>query len=366
LAVVFFIAGAIVFLEALNAPGQPPGPADTSDEGIGAETAAADIQGVQGWINGAPLASLEDLRGKVVLLDFWTYSCVNCIRTLPYLRAWHEQYVDKGLVIIGVHSPEFAFEKSQENVEQAVQDLDVPWLVAVDSERATWDAFNVRAWPTKVLIGADGRERRRIIGEGRYQEMEELIRLALVEAGTDVPEPPSGLQDPNFEAYRGVTREIYGGWRWELLTAQPYIGNPEGAEFDTASSYTDPGPPRPNGVYFLHGVWQHQEEAIRHARMSPGYEDYIAVAYTGRVANIVARLEGEGQGPARVLVTLDGQPLTERNKGRDVVLEDGASYLIVQASRLYEVVAGEESGRYELRLHPETDAFALHTYTFGP
>ena len=128
-----------------------------------------DLQGIQGWINGAPVESLEDLRGKVVLLDFWTYSCVNCIRTLPYLRAWNEEYADKGLVIIGVHSPEFAFEKSRANVERAVQDLDVPWLVALDSDHATWDAFNVRAWPTKVLIGADGRERRRTIGEGRYE-----------------------------------------------------------------------------------------------------------------------------------------------------------------------------------------------------
>ena len=310
--------------------------------------------------------SLDDLQGKVILIDFWTYTCVNCIRTLPYLRAWNAEYAEKGLVIIGIHSPEFTFEKSLDNVRTAVDDLDLPWLVANDPERLTWDGFRVRAWPTKVLLGFDGQERKRVLGEGQYEEMEQSIRLALVESGVDVPQGPLTASNPDFRAYRGLTREVFGGWRFEFLTARQYLGNPGDSDFDAPFGFDDPGPPRLDGVYFLHGLWEREREAVVHARTTETHEDYVAILYTGRVANAVIDAAGPG-GPIRVLVTRDGEPLADSVRGRDVVPgDDGETYLIVDGGRMYEIVSAREVGGHELRLSPLSEQFALHTFTFGP
>ena len=360
------LAAVITFLEvgsepATNAPRTAPATADPDQtSGISRK----DLPGVTAWLNGEPLDSLDDLLGRVVLIDFWTYTCVNCIRTLPYLRAWRDAYADKGFVIVGVHSPEFTFEKSLENVQRATEDLDVPWLVANDPERATRDAFQVRAWPTKILLGADGRERKRVVGEGQYEELEELIRLALVEAGHDVS-GPLVASDPDLGLYRGITREVLAGWRFEFLTTLPFLGNSDGAPFEEANEFTDPGPSRPDGIYYLAGVWEWMREAVRHARTTATYGDYVAVSYSGRVANAVVRPDAP-IAEMRVLVTLDGLALTEANRGRDVEIQGGNSYLVVQAPRLYEIVAAETVARHELRLHPLEDGFALHAFTFGP
>ena len=165
LAVVIVVAAGLITL--LEAAGDPPSPskggaADPLD--LEPTAGGHEFPGVTAWLNGDPVASLNELEGKVVLIDFWTYTCVNCIRTIPFLRAWNDEYGDKGLVIIGIHSPEFTFEKSLDNVSAAVADLGIPWLVANDPERTSWDAFRARAWPTKILFGFDGRERKRVVG----------------------------------------------------------------------------------------------------------------------------------------------------------------------------------------------------------
>ncbi len=240
-----------------------------------------EFPGVTAWLNGDPVASLDEFRGKVVLIDFWTYTCVNCIRTIPFLRAWNDAYGDKGLVIIGIHSPEFTFERSLGNVRSAVEDLEIPWLVANDPSRTTWDAFRARAWPTKILFGFDGRERKRVVGEGQYEEMEQIIRLSLVESGVEVADTLFTADNPDLEIYRSLTREVFGGWRWEFLTSRQYLGNPEGSEFDVSYSFTDPGPPRPNGVYYLNGTWLREREAAVHARTTDSFSEYVAISYTG-------------------------------------------------------------------------------------
>ncbi len=323
-----------------------------------------DFPGVTGWLNGEPVNSIDDLQGKVVLIDFWTYTCVNCIRTLPFLRTWHDEYSDSGLVIIGVHSPEFTFEKSLDNVRTAVEDLQIPWLVANDPDRVTWDAFRARAWPTKVLLGFDGRERKRVVGEGQYEELEELIRLSLVESGIDIEQPELTVRNPDLDVYASITREVFGGWRWEALTPQRYLGNPS-EEFDAPTEFTDAGPPRPNGVYFLEGIWTWEREAVVHGRATSSHGDYIAIVYNGRTANAVLEPRGNGP-PLLVLVTLDGGPLGETVRGPDIVEEAGQTFLTVDQPRLYEIVVGEAIGRHELRLSPLTDRFAFHTFTFGP
>ena len=366
-AAIVFVAAVITLIEAANRPAPPAGESgERTVSPLDLEPTAGGraLPGITAWLNGDSIASLDDLRGKVVLVDFWTYSCVNCLRTLPFLRAWHEEYADLGLVIIGVHSPEFTFEKSLENVRAAVEDLGVPWLVANDPDRVTWDAFRARAWPTKILLGFDGRERKRVVGEGQYEELEEVIRLALVESGVDIPRTDLTARNPDFEAYESVTREVFGGYRWELLSPQRYLGNP-GDEFDAPHEFTDPGPPRPNGVYFLQGTWTWEFEAVVHARVTSSYADYIAITYNGRTANAVLEPRGEGP-PLRVLVTQDGAPLPEAVRGPDVIADAGQTFLIVDQPRLYGLVAGETEGRHELRLSPLTDRFAFHTFTFGP
>lgn len=134
------------------------------------------------WMNSSPL-SLQELRGKVVLIDFWTYSCINCQRTLPYLKKWHEKYADKGLVIIGVHSPEFEFEKAEKNVRKAVQDFGLMYPIVQDNNFATWRNYNNRYWPAKYFIDKDGNIRHSHFGEGAYDESEEVIQTLLEEAG---------------------------------------------------------------------------------------------------------------------------------------------------------------------------------------
>ena len=364
---VIFVAAVFTLIESTSRSTPPAdGNSERTLSPLDLEPTAAgrDLPGVTAWLNGDPIASLNDLRGTVVLVDFWTYTCVNCIRTLPFLRAWHEEYADQGLVIIGVHSPEFTFEKSLDNVRAAVEDLQIPWLVANDPDRTTWDAFRARAWPTKVLLGFDGRERKRVVGEGQYEEMEDFIRLALVESGADIPQTELTARNPDLDAYASVTREIFGGWQWEAFTPQRYLGNPAD-EFDAPHEFTDPGPPRPNGVYFLKGAWIWEREAAVHASATSSHTDYITVAYNGRTANAVLEPRGDGP-PLRVLVTQDGAPLPEAVRGPDVIADAGQTFLIVDQPRLYEIVAGETAGRHELLLSPLTDRFAFHTFTFGP
>lgn len=147
---------------------------------------APEFRGIVQWINSDPM-TMEELRGKVVLIDFWTYSCINCQRTLPYIRDWHDKYGEMGLVVVGIHAPEFQFEHKEENVRQAVIDQDVTWAVAMDNGFQTWRAYQNRWWPHKFLIDQQGTIRFHHIGEGAYRETELHIRNLLAEAGVDVP-----------------------------------------------------------------------------------------------------------------------------------------------------------------------------------
>lgn len=174
---------------------------------------APELVGTGQWFNSEPLA-LKDLKGQVVLIDFWTYSCINCLRTLPYLQQWYETYQDEGLVIIGVHAPEFAFEKVADNVANFVDKNGLTYPIVQDNDFATWQAYNNRFWPAHYLIDKDGQVRREHFGEGKYEETEAAIRQLLADSGnatTDAPtingstEPPiSGQQTP--ETYLGYTR----------------------------------------------------------------------------------------------------------------------------------------------------------------
>ena len=155
----------------------------TENRRTGDELPAPELIGTGAWINSQPF-TLASRRGEVVLVDFWTFSCINCKRTLPYLKSWHEKYADSGLVILGVHAPEFNFEKDIENVQEAVEEHGLLYPIVQDNQFSTWRAFKNRYWPTKYLIDKDGYIRFVHIGEGRYEETEQWIRDLLEEPGT--------------------------------------------------------------------------------------------------------------------------------------------------------------------------------------
>ena len=349
---------------------------------------AGEFVGIEAWINSQPL-KIGNLRGKVVLVDFWTYTCVNCIRTFPYLKVWHAKYADDGLLIVGVHTPEFEFEKKIENVHTAVKDNGIGWAVAMDNDHATSNAYANRYLPSKYLIDQDGEIRYRRFGEGAYAETESEIRKLLEEAGADLSQldanlpgdqslDQSFLRDPSAE----FTRELYAGWRPGYNDFSygfgGYVGNQEyyygiprsawddrEAARDAVIAYEDPGGPVKHAIY-LQGPWYNGEESLRHARQTSNFEDYMRLIFAAKSVNAVIGAEGEGAGPFKVLVTLDREFLTESNKGADVVIEaDGRSFLFVDEPRMYSIIQAPVYSTYRLRLSSNSPNFAVFAFTFG-
>ena len=331
---------------------------------------APEFQGIFNWIN-SPALTMEELRGQVVLIDFWTYTCVNCIRTLPYLKEWHAKYAGKGLTIVGVHTPEFEFEKVTENVARSVEEYGLGWPMAQDNDFRTWRAYSNRFWPAKYLIDQHGTIQYRHFGEGRYLETEERIRELLEEAGVDLSDIEIGAnerpaRDPRSRVADDAirqTREIYGGYRRNTGSRGAYIAHPEYYNGqDRTLLYEDPGDHQ-NQFMYLQGLWNSGRESIRHARETENYEDYIALKFAATTVNAVVDLEEAD--PFDVRVTINGRPLSEGEAGPDVVIADGHSFFTVTEPRMYEVVALPEYGIHELTLSSNSDEFALFAFTFG-
>lgn len=336
---------------------------------------AAEVEGVAAWINSQPL-TIQGLRGRVVLVDFWTYTCVNCIRTFPYLKLWHAQYADDGLVILGVHTPEFDFEKKLDNVVQATRDNGILWPVALDNDYVTWKNYSNRYWPAKYLVDQDGVVRYTHFGEGEYAETEKKIRELLTEAGADLSDDPLTLPsdqsvDPTYLRSRNgeVTRELYAGYqrnqgdsfqgRGGYVGQRQYYQKP-----DQVAELTIPKELSPHLLYFQ-GPWFIGEEHVRHARNTDQYADYLALVYSAKSVNAVLTSDSGAQ--YRVRVTVGGKYLTAENRGGDVTIApDGESYIMVTGPRLYHIVdhAGY-SQRQRLELSSTSDNFGLFAFTFG-
>ena len=197
-------------------PEPPPTPLPTPTVDVNKPPyKGVEIVGVEEWVNSEPVTIGGHVaQNRVVLIDFWTYTCVNCIRTFPFLVEWNEKYHDRGLRIVGIHAPEFEFEKIKANVEREVEENDLDWAHALDNSMLTWRAFGNRYWPAKYLIGADGELKYSHFGEGEYVETEHKIRDALTEAGYDVSDIPIGTVEFQDRAQnvQEVTRELYGGY----------------------------------------------------------------------------------------------------------------------------------------------------------
>ncbi|MBM3925073.1 MAG: thioredoxin family protein [SAR202 cluster bacterium] len=337
---------------------------------------AAELTGTQGWVNSEPLTMVQ-LRGKTVLIDFWTYTCVNCIRTFPYLKTWWSKYADDGLVIVGVHTPEFAFEHDLGNVRQAVAEYGIGWPVVQDNNYDTWDAYNNQYWPAKYLIDQDGVIRYQHFGEGAYAETEDRIRALLQEAGADLSKiPAAGLEDQELDhAFKNtigadITSELYGGHERGCSFASFYsnssIDSPLYCQSkDKVATYADPGQHKNHKLY-LQGPWLAEPEAVRHARETQNFEDYLVLRFAAKSVNVVLSLPPTADQPFKVHVTLNGKNLDQFNKGADVVIEpDGRSYLVVDKPRMYHVVEAPEYGTYELKLASNSADFAVYAFTFG-
>ena len=370
-------------------PAPPPTPEPTEEPAPQAMEypSAPDLQQTGQWINSDPF-TLEEIQaeGKVALIDFWTYTCINCIRTLPYVREWHEKYADHGLVILGVHTPEFAFEREYDNVVEAAGKFELEYPIVQDNEFGTWRAFNNRYWPAKYLIDHDGKIRYSHFGEGAYDETEIKIREILEEAGFDLssiaassdPGPSISESAKATTIDEGQTRELYAGYQrnYGALMAQqapPYVRHVEYYEApDAEVLYEDPGE-HFNHFLYLNGLWLNTDESLVHARETMEYEDYIALKFFGTSVNVVMSPEsnGEGEGsepadPYQVRVILDDAPVPENQAGKDIMYDpDGNSYVVVDTSRMYFLVNKDAFGGGELMLSSNSPDWEVFAFTFG-
>ncbi len=327
------------------------------------------FDGLTDWLNSPELTS-EGLvaDGRVVLVDFWTYTCVNCLRTLPFIKDWHEKYADHGLVILGVHAPEFEFEENPANVLNAVQRQGIEYPVAQDNEMHTWTAFFNNVWPAKYLFSSGGELLYRHFGEGDYRETEIEIRAALTAAGADLEGiEVGGVEEPEFDpAVTGITRELYGGYQRNFSNAGIYAGQEEYYRgIDREADYIDD---RPHGhqQWFLQGLWRNERESIQHARATENLEDWLAFRFIARSVNLVIHPGEGGDGAYEVVVELDGRPLDADEAGADIRFDDdGRSVLTVDEPRMYAVVELPELGDRELKLFSNSEHFGMFAVTFG-
>jgi thiol-disulfide isomerase/thioredoxin len=306
------------------------------------------------WLNSTPLTA-ANLRGKVVLVDFWTYTCINWLRTLPYVRGWSGQYKDQGLVVIGVHTPEFSFEENIDNVRRFVNEMGIEYPVAIDNDRAIWRGFANHYWPALYFLDATGRVRDRHFGEGKYEQSEATIRQLLSDAGnrTDRPRTVVEARGPEVDADWGNLKspETYVGHQ-----KAEHFASPGGAALDILQTYALPARLRLN-QWALSGQWTVQREAAV-LNVAGGR---IAYRFHARDLHLILGPATRGSS-VRFRVFIDGQPAGPAH-GSDV---DDKGYGRVSDQRLYQLIRQTESiqdRQFEIEfLDSGVEAFA---FTFG-
>jgi cytochrome c biogenesis protein CcdA/thiol-disulfide isomerase/thioredoxin len=325
-----------------------------STEDLPVEDITPSLAGAQQWLNSDTL-TIEGLKGKVVLIDFWTYSCINCLRAIPYVRAWAEKYRDHGLVVIGVHAPEFAFERNVDNVKKAIATLGIRYPVAIDNDYKIWRAFDNEYWPAHYFIDASGRVRHHHFGEGDYAESERVIQKLLVDAGSkDVPTDIASVDASGAEAASDSA---------DVKSPETYIGydrsdrfvSPGGVVQDTSHSYAA-GAPQLN-EWSLTGRWTIGNERAQLDEM----DGSIIYRFHARDLHLVLGPSSEGK-KIRFRITIDGKPPGEAH-GMDA---DGDGNGVVTTQRLYQLVrtpGAVTDHTFEIRfLDPGVQAYA---FTFG-
>jgi thiol-disulfide isomerase/thioredoxin len=309
------------------------------------------------WLQGGPL-TLASLKGGVVLIDFWDYTCVNCIRTLPYVKEWSRRYSDHGLKVIGVHAPEFSFARDYNNVLRAVREHGIDYPIVLDNDFAIWQAYANRYWPAKYLVDAAGELRYVHFGEGGYSETEQAIQALLKEAFPQALLP--GVMEPVREedqagavCYR-VSPELYLGY------ARGNYGNAQVTP-DRPATYRDPGM-HMDGYAYIEGDWLLSGEyAARPA--GAGALSKLVVPYMAKDVNLVVHPPSFG-GDAVFSIAQDGVALAPDDAGADVKAGGATTTLTVSEPRMYRIVSNREIGRHELTLATPSDGVTLYALTF--
>ena len=323
--------------------------------GLPVEGELPSLEGAVSWLN-SPALTPASLRGKVVLIDFWTYSCINCLRTLPYLKTWYQRYKDHGLVIIGVHSPEFAFEKDADNVRRAIKELGVTYPVALDNDYAIWQAFHNQYWPAHYFVDAEGRIRGHHFGEGNYEESEQLIRTLLADAGQkDLPGmagemASAGVQVASDEDNVGSPETYVGYARAENFAS------PGAFSHDAPKAYSAPDSLRLN-QWALDGRWTVGDEMATLGTAKGG----IVFRFHARDLHLVLGPGASGK-PVRFRVTIDGKEPAQ-DHGSDI---DTQGTGVVREQRLYQLI--RQSGDIQDRtfsIEFEDAGVQAFAFTFG-
>jgi thiol-disulfide isomerase/thioredoxin len=303
-----------------------------------------DFVGITHWLNSEPL-TLVYLKGKVVLVDFWTYSCINCLRTLPFVNGWYEKYKDEGLVVVGVHTPEFEFEKKTDNVQNALNTYQIRYPVAQDNSYLTWNNFNNSYWPAKYLIDKDGHLRMTHFGEGSYSETEKAIQSLLAETGQTVTTDVLNLPDSTPTTH--LTRETYLGLnRMEQLASKERAVRGE-------QTYTFPSSV-PTDTFALQGKWtitgEYSESSIDSSLLINFTADKVFLVITPSDKNDL------------ITVSLDGKPVDGLSAGKDVL----NGKVLLDTPRLYELINLKgKAGNHLLRLDFGTKGTQIFAFTFG-
>lgn len=320
---------------------------------------AKDFAKISEYINTKPI-SLADLKDKVVLVDFWTYSCINCIRTIPHLNEWYDKYSDKGLVIIGIHTPEFDFEKNAENVKSAVQKFGIKYPILQDNDKETWNVYDNRYWPRKYLVDDEGYIRYDHIGEGAYQQTEKVIQALLSERAAHLGIKNINLndsqnvdgdstleyQDINFSKIQSP--ELYFGYQF----ARTPLGNIEGLKPNQIVFYhiPDNSEINSNSIY-LKGKWKNNPD---HMELQSN-NGSILLKYNSKSVNIVAG------GKGNFTVTQDGKLITN-DLSKD--LSSNGKFMI-DGQRLYNLATNREYGEHTIEIDVKGKGFQIYTFTFG-
>ncbi len=300
-----------------------------------------ELPGIELWLNSKPLTG-DDLKGKVVLVDFWTYTCINCLRTFPHLKSWYEKYKIYGLEIIGVHSPEFDFEKNPENVKKAIQNHGLPYPIALDNKMATWTLFNNQYWPAHYLFDADGKLRDTHFGEGNYEKTEAMIRRLLIEKSKN----PNLFLEPAKTLPTGVDFS-------EIHTPETYLG------FERARHYVTAKTKLELNDWTYEGQWKQDPDRIL---LEKGMGK-IVIRFKATQVNLVLR-PGDRQNnrPIQAVIKLDGRRVQPALSGKDV----HNSILNITESRLYELISiGKKAEEHFLEIEFLAPGASAYAFTFG-
>jgi hypothetical protein len=310
------------------------------------------------WFNSDPIP-LNALRGYTILLHFWDYTSVSSLRTLPYIKEWHKRYADKGLFVIGVHSPSFAFGKDPLLVRKAIDRLGIKYPVVMDNDLMIWGSFGNRLWPTQYLIDKHGFITISHEGEGSYQNFEHSIQSLLVDSGFrgDYPlvmDPIREMDKPGALCYK-LTPEIFGGYQ------RGNIGNIEGFVPESTGHFEDPGLYLEGRIY-LHGDWLITRNFLK-LNESEGREGRLIIPYKAK--EVCAVISPEGESKFQIFVRQNDKYLTEQTKGDDVLIDDdGRSYVLVNEPRLYHIVNNLEYNEHKLTFSSRSNGFALYSISF--